>query len=84
MEKNDDHRSGLFTPAGQTSIETTVGEKLTHSEIRQRAKAWYERQIEIIAKAHGDSWPTHRDWIDSYLKEEIRQRLWDLGWRPKP
>lgn len=62
----------------------TIDTPMSPGEIRQRARAWYDRQIEIIAKAHGPSWPEHKAWIDDYLQEEIRQRLWDLGWRPKP
>lgn len=62
----------------------TIDTPMSPGEIRQRARAWYDRQIEIIAKAHGSSWPEHKEWIDAYLQEEIRQRLWDLGWRPKP
>ncbi|MET3371803.1 hypothetical protein ABIC89_000844 [Variovorax boronicumulans] len=56
---------------------------LTPEEVRARAVAWYDRQIVVIALAHGASWPEHRDWIESYLKEEIRDRLLALGWRPK-
>jgi hypothetical protein len=65
------------------SLAKTIEEARTSGEIRQSARHWYDRQIEIIAKAHGPSWPAHRDWIDDYLRAEIRQRLWDLGWRPK-
>jgi Na+-transporting NADH:ubiquinone oxidoreductase subunit NqrC len=61
----------------------TISEGLSPAEMRQQAQAWYDRQIEVISKAHGSSWPEHRDWIDAYLQEEIRQRLLDLGWRPK-
>ena len=65
------------------SLAKTIEEARTPGEIRQRARLWYDRQIEIIAKAHRPSWPAHREWIDAYLQEEIRQRLWALGWRPK-
>ena len=56
---------------------------LTPAEMRTRAEAWFDRQVEIISKAHGTSWPEHREWVESYLREEIRQRLIALGWRPK-
>lgn len=56
---------------------------LSPAELRTRAQQWYDRQIEIISKAHGPSWPKHREWIEAYLREEIRQRLLALGWRPK-
>lgn len=64
-------------------LEKTMPEQLTPDELKARARVWYERQIEIISKAHGTSWPEHKEWIEDYLGEEIRQRLWDLGWRPK-
>ncbi len=35
-----------------------------------------------IAKAHGASWPEHKEWIEDYLREELRERLHALGWRP--
>lgn len=56
---------------------------LTPAQIRARTAAWYDRQIAVIAMAHGSSWPEHRDWIEGYLKQEIRERLLELGWRPK-
>lgn len=56
---------------------------LTPAQIRARTAEWYDRQIAVIALAHGSSWPEHRDWIESYLKQEIRERLLELGWRPK-
>lgn len=55
--------------------------RLTPVEIRRRAEAWYERQIENLAKAHGTSWPEHKEWLEDYLREELRQRLHALGWR---
>jgi hypothetical protein len=54
---------------------------LTPAEIRQRAQDWYDRQMAISAKALGDKWAEHRDWVSDYLQEEIRQRLHALGWR---
>lgn len=56
---------------------------LTPEQIKQRAQEWYERQIAVISKAHGSSWPQHRAWIEDYLKEELRQCLIELGWRAK-
>ncbi len=58
-------------------------QNLTPAEVRSRAEAWHARQIAIIAKAHGSSWPKHKEWIEDHLKEEIRQRLHALGWRAK-
>lgn len=56
---------------------------MTPAEMRQKAQDWYDRQVAVIAQSHGSSWPTHQEWIDAYLKEEIRQRLLELGWRPR-
>jgi hypothetical protein len=56
---------------------------LSPTQMRERAQAWFDRQVETLAKAHGDSWPDHREWVEAYLREEIRQRLIALGWRPK-
>ena len=56
---------------------------LTPAEMRERAAVWYSRQLEILAQCHGHRWPEHREWIEGYLKEELRQRLIALGWRPK-
>lgn len=56
---------------------------LTPAQLRERAQEWFDRQVTILTKTHGDSWPAHRDWVESYLREEIRQRLLALGWIPK-
>ncbi|VTU36237.1 hypothetical protein [Variovorax sp. PBL-E5] len=54
----------------------------TPAQIRQRAQQWYDRQMDSIARAHGARWPDHKEWMESYLREELRQRLHALGWRP--
>lgn len=64
-------------------LSKTIDKPMSPGEIRQRAQAWYDRQIEIISKAHGSSWPQHKDWVDDYLREQLRDRLHELGWRPK-
>lgn len=56
---------------------------LTPAEMREQAQRWFDRQIAIISKAHGDRWPDHKEWIEDYLREEIRERLIARGWRPK-
>lgn len=56
---------------------------LTPANIRARAEGWYARQIKTIAESHGNAWPDHRQWIEDYLREELRQRLHALGWRSK-
>lgn len=56
---------------------------LTPAEMQERAERWFNRQVEKLAKAHGDKWPDHREWLEDYLREEIRERLIALGWRTK-
>lgn len=54
---------------------------LTAEEVRQRARDWYARQVEVLSMVHGKDWPKHREWLESYLKEEIRLRLVAMGWK---
>lgn len=61
----------------------TVQAPLTPAEVREKAAAWFERQVAILQKCHGDRWPDNREWLEAYLREELRQRLIALGWRPK-
>ncbi|RYG57331.1 MAG: hypothetical protein EON56_02660 [Alphaproteobacteria bacterium] len=63
-------------------LSQSIKGKLSREEVLARARAWYTRQLNVISKAHGSSWPEHREWVEAYLKEEIRERLYDLGWRP--
>lgn len=59
------------------------GERLGPAEIRAAARAWYQRQLAILAEVHGRQWPEQRAWIESYLQQELRQRLEAIGWRRK-
>ncbi|XAH21633.1 hypothetical protein AAFF27_16595 [Xylophilus sp. GW821-FHT01B05] len=59
----------------------TIDTPMSPGEIRQHARAWYDRQIAVLAQAHGASWPQHQGWINDYLREELRERLHELGWR---
>lgn len=61
----------------------TAQAPLTPAEVREKAAAWFESQVAIYKARHGDKWPEHREWVEGYLKEELRQRLIALGWRPK-
>lgn len=56
---------------------------LSHEEMVAAGEAWYQRQLVILKKAHGPSWPANREWLEDYLKEELRQRFIANGWRPK-
>jgi hypothetical protein len=56
---------------------------LTREEIHQRAQAWFAREMDAAQKAQGAAWPQHQEWVADYLRQEIRQRLQAIGWRPK-
>lgn len=56
---------------------------MSPAEMLQAAESWYQRQLAVLAKVHGHRWPQHRDWLEAYLREELRQRLIARGWRPK-
>jgi hypothetical protein len=53
------------------------------AEVRALAERWHQRQVEVAAQCLGPSWPAHREWIENYLAEEVRQKLIARGWRPK-
>lgn len=57
--------------------------QLSPEEVLQRAEHWYRRQLELLERCHGSQWPKHREWIQSYLRAELRERLIAEGWRPK-
>lgn len=56
---------------------------LSPAEIKAEAEAWFANQITTLERCHGADWPRHQEWLESYLKEELRQRLIAIGWRPK-
>lgn len=55
----------------------------TAAQVLATAEAWYRRQVELLRKCHGTSWPQHREWVLDYLREEARQRLIARGWRAR-
>lgn len=60
-----------------------VKPNLTATETRERAQAWYDKQLGILKQCHGPRWPDHEPWVSEYLKAELRTRLLALGWVPK-
>ena len=56
---------------------------MSAAEIKAAAQRWYERQIQRAALAHGQRWPANREWLESYLRAELKQRLIERGWRPQ-
>ncbi|KRC11514.1 hypothetical protein ASE11_19085 [Hydrogenophaga sp. Root209] len=60
-----------------------IAKTMSHEEMVTAGEAWYQKQLAILEKAHGPSWPAHREWLEDYLKEELRLRFIANGWRPK-
>jgi hypothetical protein len=60
-----------------------ASETETPAEIRAKAQRWFDAQVEISRKSLGSDWPKHEAWVIAYLKEELRDRLIERGWRPK-
>lgn len=57
--------------------------KRTPAQVRELVQSWYDRQVAVISQAFGDKWPEHQDWVEDYLREEVRALLIAKGWRPK-
>jgi hypothetical protein len=64
-------------------VNTTTEKPQTAAEVRALAESWYQQQVTRIALCMGTNWPAHREWVESYLAEEVRQKLIARGWRPK-
>ncbi len=60
-----------------------VPDQLTPAEMLSAAEAWYARQLKALALCHGNRWPEFEEWLSCYLREQLRQRLIERGWRPK-
>jgi hypothetical protein len=57
---------------------------VTGAEMRAAGDAWVQQQMDKAAAKHGDAWPDLRDWVESYLREEVRQRLAANGVEANP
>lgn len=63
----------------------------TPEQIRELSKQWYaaqyQREMDALALCHGRNWPNVREWLEEYvradLKIRLRERLLARGWRPK-
>lgn len=55
----------------------------TPEQIRELSEKWYARQLEVLAEVHGRDWERNREWLEDYLKAQLRERLVAIGWRPK-
>jgi hypothetical protein len=60
-----------------------TAEKLLSPEtVRASANRWYQQQRDLAARCLGTTWPEHREWVEHYLRAELRDRLIAIGWRP--
>lgn len=55
----------------------------TAQQVRANAEIWFRRQVDLIRRSMGAYWPAHKSWVVDYLRQEVRQRLIDRGWRPR-
>lgn len=44
-------------------------------DVLPKAREWWARQMQQLARSHGSKWPEHRQWLADYLNEEVRERL---------
>jgi hypothetical protein len=70
----------LSRPTGRQSP-VHVDKQFTAAQVRAEAQCWYDRQLEVSARCLGSDWPVYREWIEDYLKTELRERLIAMGWR---
>ncbi|TSD59860.1 hypothetical protein FFI97_005990 [Variovorax sp. KBS0712] len=60
-----------------------TADELTPDQVKANAKEWYRRQVEVSRMALGAAWEAHLEWIEEYLKQEVKERLIARGWRFK-
>lgn len=51
------------------------------AEIKLAAQRWYDQQLQRAADAHAARWGANREWVESYLRTELKLRLIARGWR---
>ncbi len=51
------------------------------AEVQAQAEAWFRQQIERARARQGARWDEHKAWVADYLREQVRQRLRQRGWR---
>jgi len=69
-------------PSRATDADPTAERLQGHSEILAAARRWYEAELERCARAHRTCWREHQEWVEAYLREEVRLRLVARGWEP--
>ena len=60
---------GIVTPV------TGLDESNIPPALLPKARAWFTKQLEKLERAHGPSWPKHREWLCDYLNEELREHV---------
>lgn len=53
------------------------------AEVLVLAEAWYRQQMTKLEAKHGTAWRDHQAWVGDQLRELLRQRLVERGWRRK-
>ena len=56
---------------------------MSPTTVRAEEQRWYEAQVRALEALLGDRWAEHHEWIDNYLRAEIRARLIAKGWVAK-
>ena len=54
---------------------------MTPAEVKVAAQRWFENQLQRAEITHGARWPANREWLEAYLRTELRMRLAARGWR---
>jgi hypothetical protein len=72
---NEKLAANLMAGVRSASGRHMLNEQNIPAELLPQASAWFARQLAQLEKAHGPHWPAHRDWLVSYLNEELRERV---------
>lgn len=51
----------------------TLDERGIPAALLPQARAWFDRQLVQLEKAHGPHWPANREWLVDYLNAELRE-----------
>jgi hypothetical protein len=70
-------------PSHATDADHASERPQSHAETLGLAERWFDGQCAALARRHGSAWPKHREWVEAFLREELRQRLAALGWSAK-
>lgn len=67
----------MSTTNGNTPgiVTALLSEQNIPPALLSKARAWFDRQIKHLKLKHGPQWAAHRDWLASYLNEELREHL---------